>query len=71
MFKREKPVDKVVIKSKMIKNRIKKKCATFEREKVVKRQAEAEQKKEVIRDKARFKANVPVVNQIWEWLGIK
>lgn len=71
MFKRENPVEKVVIKSKMIKNRIKRKCVAIKSEKVVKKQAEVEQKKEAIRDKSRFKANVPVVNQIWEWLGIK
>lgn len=71
MFKRERPVEKVVIKSKRIKNRIKKKCADIIVEKVEKKEKEIEQKKEAIRDKSRFKADVLVVNQIWEWLGIK
>ena len=81
MYKREKPIEKVVIKSKIIKNRIKRKVAQIKKEKSENRykrmQEIKEKKKQKIEDnkmieleKRKFKSNVHVGEQLWEWLKI-
>ena len=81
MYKREKPIEKVVIKSKIIKNRIKRKAAQIKKEKTenwYKRMQEIkEKKKQKIEDnkmieleKRKFKSKVHVGEQLWEWLKI-
>lgn len=81
MFKREKPIEKVVL-SKIIKKRarakiegiIKEKSEAWHKKKAdIKEQKakEIEDKKLMDLEKGKFKANVHIGDQLWEWLGIK
>lgn len=82
MYKREKPLERLMIKvSKIVKNRMQRKIAEIEKNKsenFQKRQIELKEKKEKeIEDKKRteleerkFKHNVPVGDQIWKWLRL-